>query len=132
MKKETEKKDIPKKIANLSVKVADLNKAENIIQIKVTEKSTIADYFVLCTGNSTPHIKALAEHITRKIRNELKIRTKSVEGSPESEWILIDFGDVIIHILTPEKRDLYKLEDLWQKPINEEKITKLNKAHPNK
>jgi ribosome-associated protein len=100
-------------IAAISAKTADERKAENIITLKLSELSVVADFFVLCTANSEPHLKAVSERIQREVRDKLKVRPRAVEGKPSSNWIIIDFGAVAIHIMTPEMRDLYQLESLW-------------------
>jgi len=73
----------------------------------------IADYFVITTGDSEPQLKAISNFIMRKLK-ENKIRLLHYEGKPGTEWILLDYGDVIVHIFSREKRDFYNLEYIWQ------------------
>ncbi|MDD3118559.1 MAG: ribosome silencing factor [Victivallales bacterium] len=103
----------PKELAVFCARVADDRKAENIVTLEMGEASSIADYFVLCTANSQPHLKAVTDRIERETRNQLEIRALRVEGTPESQWLLLDYGAVVIHVMTPEMRDLYQLESLW-------------------
>jgi ribosome-associated protein len=115
----------PEEIAELCVKTADGRKAENIIQLKVTEHSSVADYFVLCTGNSEPQIKAIADHIGRELRDKLQVRPRAVEGKAESQWILMDYGCVLVHIMTSDARELYQLESLWGDAPKQEAVRQL-------
>ncbi len=102
----------PEEIADLCVEMADDRKAENIVSFEVSEHG-VTDYFVLCTGNSEPHIKAISDRIGREARNRYNIRPRSVEGAASSHWMLMDFGVVVVHIMTPTMREQYQLESLW-------------------
>lgn len=114
----------PEELAKFCAEVADHHKAADIVTLKLTELSVIADYFILCTGNTEPHIKALANYIGRETRNELQIRPK-VEGKASSSWIIMDYGNVIIHIMTPQMRELYQLESLWGDAPSSETLEKI-------
>lgn len=72
----------------------------------------LADYFVICTGTSDTHIKSIAENIQDKMREQLRLRTKP-QGDAESFWVVLDYGDVIVHIFDEETRSFYDLERLW-------------------
>ncbi len=109
---ETQKIDA-EKLANFCVAEAENKLAENIVQIRVTPQTTIADYFILCTANNEPHINAVVNNIERQVRDEFKVRPLSVDGDAASGWILIDFGVVIVHVMTESCRDRYQLESLW-------------------
>ena len=74
--------------------------------------STIADYFVICSGESTPQVKAIQEQIDATLKNEGE-RPRGVEGLSHSHWILMDYGDVIVHIFEEATRAFYELEKLW-------------------
>ena len=119
-------------LATMCVEIAEDRKAENIIQLKLTELSSLADYFVLCTGNSEPHIRAIAERIARDVRERTGKHARSVEGTPESKWMVIDLGDVIVHILSPEMRELYQIESLWGDAPKIGAVKKLKKASSSK
>ncbi len=95
---------------NTIVNAAEDKKAENIEVLKVTELTTIADYFVIMSGNSKVQNQAIADEIIKKAG---KKGLFSVEGYDLAEWILMDYGSVIVHIFTPEKREFYDLESLW-------------------
>lgn len=73
----------------------------------------LADYFVLCDGNSPRQINAISDELLEKLK-KAGTRTALVEGTPESGWMLIDFGAVIVHIFSPQQRNYYRLEELWK------------------
>jgi ribosome-associated protein len=87
-------------------------KGHNITVLELKGISIIADYFVIATGNSTTQTKAITEHLAEKLP-ELGIPILRKEGLPEAQWVLIDCGDLVIHIMTPETREFYSLERLW-------------------
>ena len=75
--------------------------------------STFTDFFVICSGTSEPHLKAIAGEVEIKLREDYDIRPAAIDGFPASQWIVIDYLQVIVHVLHREKRDFYSLEDLW-------------------
>lgn len=87
--------------------------AEDIILLDVHEVSILADYFVLCSGTSTRQLDALTEEVRQQAR-EAGARLLHLEGEPNTGWILMDYGDVVVHIFSPELRAYYRLEELWQ------------------
>ncbi len=101
------------KLLKLCEEIAYDRKAENIIRLDLSGLSAVSDYFILCTATSEPHIRAIAERIQRGVLEKLKVKPVHVDGSPESRWVIVDFGNVMIHIMTAESRELYQLEDLW-------------------
>ncbi len=102
----------PEELANSIVKVLDARLAENIKLLHVTDKTIIADYFVICTGNSTTQIRALAGEVEYRI-GESGLKPGHIEGEDVANWICMDYHSVIVHIFTEENRDLYRLEKLW-------------------
>lgn len=90
----------------------DEDKAEEIVQIDLRGKSAIGDYMVICSGRSTRQVVALAEKLRDKIKVELG-RACKLEGKDAGDWVLIDTGDVIIHIFRPEVREFYQIEKMW-------------------
>ena len=102
-------------LANKIVSILESKKGSDIDVIDVMEKTTLADYFVICTGNSTTQIKALAEEVEYILKNEDQIYADHVEGRSGDKWILIDFKDVVVHVMHPELRAEYDLESLWEK-----------------
>ena len=75
--------------------------------------SSIADFFVVCTGTSTPHLKALRREVSEKLAEEHGVRARAIDGKPESQWLVLDYIDVLVHIFHKDRRDSYSLEDLW-------------------
>lgn len=88
-------------------------KAEDIVLLDVSEVTILADYFVICSAGSQRQIQALADNISRELKEGVG-RPLGVEGEPESGWVLVDYGDVILHIFMPEVRRLYDLEEFWK------------------
>ena len=98
------------------------SKAENIINIDIQGKSSLGDYMVVASGRSHRHVSAVAEQLMRALR-DAGLGTPRVEGLPGADWVLIDSGDIIVHIFRPEVRDFYNLEKMWQAPdLGEETI----------
>lgn len=93
------------------VEFADDMKAERIETLDVRDKTSVADYFIVCTGNSDVHVNAIAERVAEKMRERRArpLRTSSGAGG----WLLQDYGDVIFHVMREEKRQFYDLESLW-------------------
>ena len=75
--------------------------------------STFTDFFVLCSGNSEPQLKAIAGEVQDRLRQEENVRPQAVDGFPASQWVVVDYGDVLVHVFAAEKRSYYALEDLW-------------------
>lgn len=101
-----------KETALLAAEILNKKKAQDIVCIQIGEKSSFADYFVLASGNSERQIKALSDDIDDGFGKE-QIFPKSVEGQPSSGWILMDYGDVIVNVLTTEMRERYNIEKVW-------------------
>jgi ribosome-associated protein len=97
---------------NLILEIIDDRKAENPVVIDLREKVNIADFFIICTGLAVPHIRAIAEHVLDTMEDH-NIAKPSVSGEEVAEWVLVDFGDVILHIMSEEARNRYKLEVFW-------------------
>jgi ribosome-associated protein len=87
-------------------------KAENVVTIDIRGKSSIGDYMVIASGRSDRHVGAIAEQVQRKIKEEGYGRAR-VEGQPQCDWVLIDIGDIIVHLFRPEVREFYNLEKMW-------------------
>ncbi len=98
------------------IHVCEEKKAADIVLFKMNEESILADYYLVCCGLSMPHIRALASAIRRHLL-DLGIRSRHVEGSPNSQWIILDYGVLLIHILTPAMRRYYSMEELWDKRL---------------
>jgi len=94
------------------IKILDDKKGKDIQKLKIEGLSIITDYFVVCTGGSTTHIRALADELVEKMKEE-SCEVYHVEGYDTARWILLDFGEVIVHIFHEEDRQFYNLERLW-------------------
>lgn len=88
------------------------DKAEDVVQIDLRGKSSVADYMVIASGRSTRQVSAMSEKLTDRIKQEFGFTSK-VEGKDAGDWVLIDTGDVIVHIFRPEVREFYQLEKMW-------------------
>ena len=101
------------KLARFCAKYADDKHAENILILDLRDISTFTDFFVICSGSSEPQLKAISSGITEQLREEHQVRPHAIDGYPLSQWVVMDFGDVVVHIFHQSKRELYSLEDLW-------------------
>ena len=100
-------------LAIAAARLADEKQAENILVIDLRGLSTIADFFVLCSANSPPHLNAIRREVGDRLKVERGVATYGSEGNSESLWAVLDFVDVVVHILHEEKRHFYALEALW-------------------
>ncbi|APH74334.1 ribosome silencing factor [Aquibium oceanicum] len=91
------------------------SKAENVVPIDIQRKSSIADYMVVASGRSNRHVSAVADHLIKALK-ESGLGTARVEGLASADWVLIDAGDVIVHVFRPEVREFYNIEKMWQAP----------------
>lgn len=103
----------PEKLAEFIVSVLDNKKAKNIKMLHVEKQTVIADYFVICTGSSRTQIRALADELEFKLE-PYGIAPAHTEGADSGIWLLQDYSSVIVHVFTPEGRDFYNLEKLYQ------------------
>jgi ribosome-associated protein len=87
-------------------------KAKDISILDISEKSTIADFMIVCSGTSTRHVKSIAIQLVKELK-EKSLQPLGVEGDDVGEWVLVDSGDVITHVMQPTTRDYYQLEKLW-------------------
>ncbi len=98
-------------------KILTDGKAEDIVSISLEGKSSIADYMIIATGTSSRHVSALSSHIVTKLK-KLGYQIFSIEGQREGNWILVDVGDIIIHLFRQEVRDFYNLDKMWSAPVD--------------
>jgi ribosome-associated protein len=99
-------------VARRCAEICEDTKAENVLIYDVRGESVLADFYLVCSAGSDPHLRAVKGHLERGMREE-GIRPRNVSGTPSSHWIIIDFGDVLAHVFHPDLRDYYKLEELW-------------------
>ena len=102
----------PNRLLNVVLDTLDASKAEQVAVIDLKGKTSIGDQMVVASGRSQRHVGAVADHLLRKLKEEGLGRAR-VEGMPQCDWVLIDAGDVIVHIFRPEVRDFYNLEKMW-------------------
>jgi ribosome-associated protein len=103
----------PNELAHTIVNAAADKKASNIVLLDLRSVALIADYFVVCDGQSNRQLRAIAEAIVEASKEQGE-RPLQTEGTPESGWMLVDFGAVVVHIFSPELRNYYALEELWK------------------
>jgi ribosome-associated protein len=101
-----------REILRVAVKAADEKKAEDIVALNMKGISLVADYFMICHGNSEKQVQAIAREIKEKAE-EQQIAVKRLEGFEEAKWILVDLGDVVAHVFHKDERSYYNLERLW-------------------
>ena len=102
-----------KKLALICRELADDKKAENIVVLDVKKISSITDYFVIASGSSEPHLRAISDEVIDKLRDDYNLRPRAVDGNLQAAWLVIDYFDVIVHIMRADVRERYDLETLW-------------------
>ena len=99
-------------MGEVAVKAVDDKHAQDIVALDVREVSLLADYFVICSGNTDRRINAIVDEVVEQAyKNQMDV--KRVEGKEASKWVLIDLGDVIVHVFNQSEREFYQLEKLW-------------------
>jgi ribosome-associated protein len=101
-------------LARRMVELAEDKQAYEIVLLDIRTQSTIADYFIICSADSDRQIKAIIDHIDVKVQQEFGLNSR-VEGTADTGWIVLDYGDIVVHIFSPTQRDYYRLERLWSK-----------------
>jgi len=102
-----------RKLALLCRELADNKKAEDIVILDVREVSSVTDYFVIASGSSEPHLRAIVDEITDKLKQDHDVRPKAIDGTLHTAWIVLDYFDVIVHVMRTDVRNRYDLETLW-------------------
>ena len=108
-------------LKKIIINTLDLNKAQNIVTIDLKDKSSMADYMIIASGNSSRHIQSLSEKVLEKLKDN-GIKESKIEGKKSTEWKLVDGIDLIVHIFHPEKRKFYELEKIWSELIPKERV----------
>ncbi len=98
---------------DLVLSILEDNKAEDINLVDLAGKSSLADYMIIASGRAAPHVKAMSDHVQRAIKKGGR-KTPNVAGQGNGDWILLDLGDVVVHLFRPEVRDFYQLDELWR------------------
>ena len=102
-----------KKLALICRELADDKKADNIVVLDVKKLSSITDYFVIASGSSEPHLRAISDEVIDKLRDDYNLRPRAVDGKLQAAWLVLDYFDVIVHIMRNDVREHYDLESLW-------------------
>lgn len=102
-----------KKLALLCRELAENKKAEEITILDVRELSSVTDYFVIVSGTSEPHLRAIVTEIKDRLREDHDLRPRAVDGALQTAWIVLDYFDVIVHVMKQDVREKYDLETLW-------------------
>jgi len=102
-----------KQLAVLTRELADSKKADNIVIMDVRGLSNVTDFFVVASGTSHPHLRAILDEITEKLDLLHGLRPRAVDGQLPSSWVVLDYGEVIVHLMLEETRKKYDLESLW-------------------
>ncbi|HYE29892.1 MAG TPA: ribosome silencing factor [Methylomirabilota bacterium] len=100
------------KLAELCRELADNRKAEDLIVLDLRKLSSITDYFVLCSGTSEPHLRAIVDEITETLAKDHGLKPRS-EGIRSASWVVLDYFDVLVHVMRKDVREHYNLESLW-------------------
>jgi ribosome-associated protein len=100
-------------LALAAARVAEDNRGQDIVVIDLREITPVFDFFVIATGSSKRQLHAISEDIDRIFEKELGQHRRGIEGYAEGRWVLLDYGDVVIHLFDPEAREYYSLEQLW-------------------
>lgn len=99
-------------LAKLVETELDLRKAQNLVSLYVGDKTSITDYMIIATATSARHAKSLCDYVIQKAK-ESDLKDLALEGADGSDWVLLDMGDVIVHVMTGQAREFYQLEKLW-------------------
>jgi ribosome-associated protein len=108
----------PEEMTMAGAEFASDAKAEGIVQLDLRGLTSVADYFLICTGRSDRQVKSIHDRVHIGMKNEHGTLPTRVDGATQAQWVLMDYGDVIVHIFTPEMRDFYRLEQLWGEAPN--------------
>jgi len=111
-----------KTLKNSIINILEDNKGENIALIDVKGKSSVTDLMFIVSGRSTRHVKSIADNLITKLKKN-KMKPIGVEGYSSSEWILLDYGDLLVHVMHPETREFYSLEKLWDENLETDSYT---------
>jgi len=102
-----------KEVALVAAEAAGDKKAEDIVALDVSQLLVVTEYFVIATGRTNIQVRAIADEVEEQIRAKAGEKPIGREGVGENKWVLLDYGDVVVHVFQPEERDFYRLEKLW-------------------
>ena len=120
-----------KQLACIIARIADDKLGKNISVLNISNVSSLADYFVLVTGDSTPQVRALTEDISKRIKDLFSRLPVKTERDSKNRWNLLDYGDVVVHVMHKDERDTYAIEKFWSNAfcINEDEWLELSKEY---
>ncbi|MBI5802739.1 MAG: ribosome silencing factor [Verrucomicrobia bacterium] len=118
-----------KQLALLCRELAANKKAEDIVALDVRKLSSVTDYFVICSGTSEPHLRAIVNEMEDRLHEDYSIKARSADGAAGGGWVVMDFFDVIVHVMRPEVRQKYDLEGLWSDASPIRAATRKRKAN---
>lgn len=101
-------------LARRVVELAEDKQADEIVLLDIRKLSAIADYFVICSGDNERQLRAIVEHIDETVQRDFGMNPR-IEGTTETGWVILDYGDIVVHIFSAAQRDYYRLERLWSK-----------------
>ena len=102
-----------KELAQICARLADSKKAEKIVILDMREVSTIADFFVIASGVADPHLRAISDLVQDEVKRQHRVSPRAIDGAVNASWIVIDYFDVIVHVMSHEVRERFDLEGLW-------------------
>ena len=109
------------KLASVMARILDDNKAKDIVILNVSNVCSLSDYFIIATGSSTPQIRGLTENLRKKIKEIFKRIPIGEETDRNSKWNLLDYGEVVVHIMSENERETYKIEKFWSHALTLER-----------
>ena len=102
-----------RKLALRCRELAEEKKAENIVILDVRKVSSVTDYFVIATGTSEPHLRAIVDEVSDKLREQNRLHPRATDGAIRTNWVVLDYFDVLVHVMRADVRENYDLESLW-------------------
>lgn len=115
------------KFASIIARILDDNKAQDIVILNVTNVCSLSDYFIIATGTSTTQVRGLTQIVRKKIKDLFKRIPQGDETEKQNRWNLLDYGEVVVHIMHPEQRENYKIEQFWNHALKlEREVWELN------
>ncbi len=109
--------------------LADSKKAEDIVVLDVRELSSITDYFVIASGTSEPHLRAIVDAVQEKLSEDFGLKPRATDGTLQTSWVVLDYFDVIVHVMRADVRERYDLEGLWS-DAPKVRVRKRNTSRP--
>ena len=100
-------------LARHIVDVVEDHKAEDILLLDLRPDNIIADFFIICSGDNERHLRAIMEIVRQDVKDRFQKIPFTNEGTPRNGWVVMDYGDIVVHLFSPEKREYYALEELW-------------------